>query len=169
MSSFRCFSFQRDYAATIIKNTEKPDRYSRPVDQIGGKFTTYKCNWLLDPSYIPIEFNCRNKRIWIVSSTWYRLCFSGEHLFYKYFHKLTTTSISLIKNELKVSYLALIGGFTKEEVVRGILRRIFSQPFACQISYSGKGNNKLAFKDFPQIHKLVFGKLVVLQIHKLNI
>ncbi|OXA52592.1 hypothetical protein Fcan01_12337 [Folsomia candida] len=55
-----------------------------------------------------------------------------------------------------VSYLALIGGFTKEEVVRGILRRIFSQPFACQISYSGKGNNKLAFKDFPQIHKLVF-------------
>ncbi|OXA45872.1 hypothetical protein Fcan01_19222 [Folsomia candida] len=57
---------------------------------------------------------------------------------------------------LAVSYLALIGGFTKEEVVRGILRRIFSQPFACQISYSGKGNNKLAFKDFPQIHKLVF-------------
>ncbi|OXA53828.1 hypothetical protein Fcan01_11369 [Folsomia candida] len=58
--------------------------------------------------------------------------------------------------DLAVSNLALIGRLTITEVVRKILRRILSPSFACQVSYSGKGSNKLAFKDFPQVHRLVF-------------
>ena len=59
---------------------------------------------------------------------------------------------------IKVQFLSSVGGKKSADVTRNILTRTFSNNYARELSFSGKGNNKLKFKNL-KIHEIINSKI----------
>jgi hypothetical protein len=70
---------------------------------------------------------------------------------------------------IKIEFLALIGGSSLEKVVKGALNSIFSRSFAVQLSYSGRGTEKIAFNIHTGLEKAIKGKWLLWFLQEVNL
>lgn len=72
---------------------------------------------------------------------------NSKHFLVKTFKQFPNSNQFLFQTK----YFSLIGGSSKEQIIREILKRLLSRDIALSISFTGKGKGNISFSQFSKV------------------